>query len=140
MGDIDFERIITKAKHYLLKRGHSEQESEDFAQECALTAFCLGSHINLEYCYLNYRDKHTANKRVLCSEFSRFTTSIDQPLTENGFCLSQVIPDTGDDLGDREFYVETKRIVESILSRVKNQKARLWALHEYSKWWGENVI
>lgn len=130
MNEQDYERLTRRAKHYFINKGGGAEESEDFAQNCAIKAFELGFAPNLEFMYLNHRDHERADKRILSGPQGAITgfrtISLDTPIDSsdsNSSCLDELIGDQRNDLGDRGEINEIRGTIEMIFNLIKNKTA-----------------
>ena len=147
MNEQDYERLTRRAKHYFINKGGGAEESEDFAQNCAIKAFELGFAPNLEFMYLNHRDHERADKRILSGPQGSITgfrtVSLATPLdssNENSACLGDLIGDQRDELGSREECNDIRGTIEMIFDLIRNERTREWAMKHYSDWLGENAF
>lgn len=129
---MDYDKLFKRALAYGTKKGLGS-DAEDFAQECLIRAFEVGP-INLEYVFLNYREFHRADKRILSGpegQLSSFrTVSLDTPVdSENADSakLSDYIGEPGPDVEGRGELDLVDRMLELIFSRARNKRARAWA-------------
>lgn len=145
MSEVDYEKLFKTAKAYGIRMGLGS-DAEDFAQECLIKAFEVGN-IRLEYIYLNYRDHHRADKRILSGpegSLSSFrTVSLDAPIdstNENSARLSDVIGVSGDDVESRSDLEFVSELLTAIIKRVKSKSARDWANRTYLEWISDHVL
>ena len=136
--EIDFEKLFTKAKAYAPRKGLNNEDAEEFAQEC-----CIRSHnsregyIKLDWVYRDFRDYHNADKRILSSsqgQLSSFRTlSLDAPIEREDSDSSKFgdfIPDTRNDFGTREQFIELEFYLREILKSTE-ESTREWAMSVY---------
>lgn len=146
MDEINFEKLFKKAKAFGQKQGLDPNEAEDFAQEAVIKSFEINGPVNLEYIFLNYRNFHRADKRVLSSptgKLSQFrTVSIDAPIDntdENSSKLSDLIGVSGDDVDGRDELRFIEKILQGIFKRIKSKDARKWAEKCYEEFLSELI-
>ena len=146
-SDLDFQKLIDRAKSYFKKKGGNIEEANDFAQELAITAYTKGIWPNLEYCYQDYRKLQCANKRILGNFAGSFTEtrtiSLAAPIkssTESSATIQDFIGDKRNVLEEREQFTDLERDYKNIIRLARSGEARKWAEYEFRKWLVENVI
>lgn len=142
---MDYERLFKRAKAFGEKNGLGS-DAEDFAQECLIKAFEVGA-ISLEYMFLNYREFHRADKRILSGPtgpISGFrTVSLDAPVDssdQDSARLGELIGCVDADLGSLGEVSEFEVLLRGIISLVKRRDTRDWALATYREWLIEHVF
>jgi hypothetical protein len=142
---MDYEKLWKRARAYGERNGLGS-DAEDFAQECVAKAFEVGA-VSLEYMFLNYRDYHRADKRILSGptgKLSNFrTVSLDAPIDssdEDSGKLSDLIGVPGADVDSRGELEFVDGILEQVLSKVRSEPARRWARQTYYQWMIDNVL
>jgi len=144
---MNYEKIYKRAKIYAIKRRFTEEEAEDFAQNCAIKAFEINGPVNFEYMYLNHCDFERADKRILSGPQGAITgfrtISLDTPIDSsdsNSSCLDELIGDQRNDLGDRGEINEIRGTIEMIFNLIKNKRTKEWAEKTYLTWLSENAF
>lgn len=117
---MDYEKLFKRAKSFGIRQGLGD-EADDFAQECLIKAFEINGPVKLEWIWSNYRDHHSADKRILsspCGKLSKFRTiSLDAPIdntNEDSAKLSDVIGVPGLDVEGRENAGLIELFIESL--------------------------
>lgn len=128
------------------KKGLNNEDAEEFAQESCIRSFnSKEGRIKFYWVYADFRDYHSADKRLLSSpqgQLSKYRTqSIDAPISNKETSVAKLgdfIADTRSELGDREELGEIEFYIEQILKTTKT-KTRKWAISTYKKYLMENV-
>ncbi len=131
---MDYEALRKKAIAYARSKKFEQEEAEDFAQEVIIKAFEINGPVNFEYCFLNYREFHNADKRMLSCAQSQFSAaraiSLDAPINSSesdSTQFSDIIGVSGADMEGRSEMRFIEQTVQAILAKVKNERARKWA-------------
>lgn len=144
MDNKQYEKLYKRAVAYAKQRG-IESDAEDFAQECLIKAYEVGV-INLEYVYLNYRQYHRANKRILgnsnvalgATQQAWLDASIDKSDPDSSR-LGDLIGDPRNDVESITEFESIEELARCVFSFVKNIEARNWAKRTWIKYIEDNL-
>lgn len=143
----DYEKLFKSAKYFAKKKGITDEDAEEFAQEYVTKTLEKQKYIKLEWVYANFRDFARADKRILSSsqgQLSGFRTiSTATPLDSSdrdSAKLEDYLGDTRDLLGDSEQRGEIEMMIINIINTCECEKAKAWALKTYTEWLKENVF